>query len=376
MGYTPDAGVMSSSLIPFSIATTLVICRLVSRKITNVAYWWDDYFCLTSWLAAALYFGFTMYWANVMGLGHLKKDVPKPAAEVEEYARFGLFMAEFLYAMSLGFSKLAILSFYWRLFSVSNIRVGIYILQGCSVIWLTIRTFMTIFHCVPVQAYWNHNIKDAVCNIDPAKFMFGTTLVHLFLEIAVLSLPVFQVKALNLRMGQKIAVIAMFMFGIFVCVASIIVLVEAITLNPKTTEMAHDIKGVIIWAGTEAYLAIISSCLPIIRPVFRRLISNSILSSKSNSTGPNPISGLTSSKGIKLSTIQRTKEMNDNSSQRQLADLEDGSSGDMDFHSYPERGGHNNTIITTNPDAMPSDNSNRTYGIQVKNETKVYYESS
>ncbi|KAL6362485.1 hypothetical protein LRP88_03767 [Fusarium phalaenopsidis] len=325
-------------------------------------------------LAAALYFGFTIYWATVMGLGHLKKDVPKPADRVEEYARFGLFMAEFLYAMSLGFSKLAILGFYWRLFSVSNIRLGIYILQGSTVIWLTIRTFMTIFHCIPVQAYWNHNIKDAVCNIDPAKFMFGTTLVHLFLEIAVLSLPVFQVKALNLRLGQKIAVVAMFMFGIFVCAASIIVLVEAITLNPKTTEMAKDIKGVIIWAGTEAYLAIISSCLPIIRPVFRRLISNSILSSKSNSTGPNAISGLTSSKGIKLSNIVRTKEINDNSSQRQLADLEDGSSGDMDFHSYPDRGGHNNTTITTCADEEPNNNTNRAYGIQVKNETKVYYE--
>jgi hypothetical protein len=149
-----------------------------------------------------------------MGLGHAKKDVPQPAERVEEYARFGLFMAEFLYAMSLGFSKLAILGFYWRLFSVSNIRVGIYILQGCTVIWLTIRTFMTIFHCIPVEAYWNHNIKDAVCKIDPAKFMFGTTLVHLMLEIAVLSLPVFQVKSLKLRMGQKVAVVAMFMFGI------------------------------------------------------------------------------------------------------------------------------------------------------------------
>jgi hypothetical protein len=149
-----------------------------------------------------------------MGLGHPKEDLSLPAESVEQYARFGLFMAELLYATSLGFSKLAILGFYWRLFSVSNIRLGIYILQGSTVIWLTIRTFMTIFHCVPVEAYWNHSIKNAVCNVDPAKFMFGTTLVHLFLEIAVLSLPVFQVKSLKLRMGQKIAVVAMFMFGI------------------------------------------------------------------------------------------------------------------------------------------------------------------
>ncbi|KAJ4252476.1 hypothetical protein NW762_011077 [Fusarium torreyae] len=378
MSYAPDAGVMCAMFITFSIATILLVCRLVSRKITNVALWWDDYFAMISWTAAALYFGFAIYWAVKMGLGHVKADVPQPPEKVEEYARFGLFMAEFLYAMSLGFSKLAILGFYWRLFSVSNIRMGIYILQGCTVIWLTVRTFMTIFHCIPVEAYWNHNIKNAVCKVDPAKFMFGTTLVHLILEVAVLSLPVFQVKSLKLRMGQKIAVVAMFMFGIFVCAASIIVLVEAITLDPKTTEMARDIKGVIIWAGTEAYLAIISSCLPIIRPILRKLISGSVLSSKSNSTGPNPISGLTSSRGIKLGNITRTKEVDDNSSQRELAELEDGSSGDIDFNSYPDRSGYNNTVITSSVGGVPNRNNDtsRAYGIQVKNETKVYYEST
>jgi hypothetical protein len=148
-----------------------------------------------------------------MGLGHTKAEIPKAPERIDEYARFGLFIAEFTYALSLGMSKLAILGFYWRLFAVSNIRLGIYILQGSTVIWLTVRTFMTIFHCVPVEAYWNHNIKNARCDVDPAKFMFGTTLVHLMLEIAVLSLPIFQVKTLKLKTGQKIAVIAMFMFG-------------------------------------------------------------------------------------------------------------------------------------------------------------------
>ncbi|KAM0239360.1 hypothetical protein ACHAPO_003333 [Fusarium lateritium] len=305
--FAPDAGVMSAQFITFGFATILLICRLVSRKITHVNLWWDDYFAMTSWVAAALYFSFAVYWTVAMGLGHIKEELPLPEERVDEYARFGLFMAELLYATSLGFSKLAIL---------------------------------------------------------PNSF-------------AVLSLPIFQVKRLKLRTGQKIAVVAMFMFGIFVCIASIIVLYEAFTLNPKTTEMARDIRGVIIWAGVESYLAIISSCLPIIRPVFRKLISGSMLSSKGNSTGPNPISGLTSSKGIKLTHMARTKEVDDNSSQRELAGLEDGSSGDMDFHTYPERGGHNNTVVTSCVDDRPGSNSTKAspYGIQVKNETRVHYES-
>ncbi|KAH8622073.1 hypothetical protein IG631_23179 [Alternaria alternata] len=277
MGFKPDAGVMCAMTITFGVATILLICRIVSRRMTNVALWLDDYFAMVSWVAAALYCGFALYCSTtflqaakyqhtdscstgalVMGLGHVKADIPHPAEEVDEYARFGLFMAEFLYAWSLGMSKLAILCFYWRLFSVSNIRPGIYILGACTIVWLTIRTFMTIFHCIPVQAYWNFNIKDAVCTIDPGKFMFGTTLVHLLLEISVLLLPVFQVASLRLRPGQKFAVVAMFMFGIFVCAASIVVLIVAINLNAKTTEMSRDVKGVIIWAGTESYLAIIS----------------------------------------------------------------------------------------------------------------------
>ncbi|RYO36296.1 hypothetical protein AA0113_g9526 [Alternaria arborescens] len=377
MGFKPDAGVMCAMTITFGVATILLICRIISRRMTNVALWLDDYFAMVSWVAAALYCGFALYWALVMGLGHVKADIPHPAEEVDEYARFGLFMAEFLYAWSLGMSKLAILCFYWRLFSVSNIRPGIYILGACTIIWLTIRTFMTIFHCIPVQAYWNFNIKDAVCTIDPGKFMFGTTLVHLLLEISVLLLPVFQVASLRLRPGQKFAVVAMFMFGIFVCAASIVVLIVAINLNAKTTEMSRDVKGVIIWAGTESYLAIISSCLPITRPVFRKFLSGSILGSKSHSTGPNPLSDF-SGKGIKLRNSHRTKELDDNSSERQLAQHEDGSSGrgDMYYESYAERGGYNKTVVSR-VDEVSDGNANApgTYGIQVRNETNVRYES-
>jgi xanthine/uracil permease len=80
MGFTPDASVMSAMFITFGIATILLIFRLVSRKITNVALWLDDLFAIISWVsslvrrfddsnsyriinkvAAALYFGFTIY---------------------------------------------------------------------------------------------------------------------------------------------------------------------------------------------------------------------------------------------------------------------------------------------------------------------------
>lgn len=120
-----------------------------------------------------------------------------------------------------------------------------------------------------------------------------------------------------------------------------------------------------------------TACLPITKPIFRSFISGSILSSKSISTGPNALSNLTSSKGIKLRNTIRTRELDDNSSERQLAESEDGRSGDRYYDTYAERGGHTNTTITSFNKAPDRDaDTSRTYGIQVKNETEVCYESA
>ena len=122
-------------------------------------------------------------------------------------------MVELFYAFSLFASKIAILGMYWRLFSKSSIRLPIQILAAVSLIWVIIRTFMTIFHCVPPQAFWDTTVKNARCDIDNSKFFFGTTLTHLIIDVAILVLPAIQVKQLKLRTGQKVGVVALFMFG-------------------------------------------------------------------------------------------------------------------------------------------------------------------
>lgn len=148
------------------------------------------------------------------GLGRPLSDIDIDTEDVLEQSRLLLWNAELFYAFSLAFSKMSILGFYWRLFKMSNIRLPIQILAVSSVLWLIIRTVMAIFHCVPVQAFWDHSIKDATCKINDSKFFFGTVLVHLVIDLFVLVLPVVQVKRLQLRLGQKVAVIGLFMFGI------------------------------------------------------------------------------------------------------------------------------------------------------------------
>ena len=50
-----------------------------------------------------------------------------------------LFIAELFYAFGLFFAKVSILSLYWRMFHVTNIRLPIQILFGCSFVWIIFR---------------------------------------------------------------------------------------------------------------------------------------------------------------------------------------------------------------------------------------------
>jgi hypothetical protein len=167
---------------------------------------------------------------------------------------------------------------------------------------------MAIFHCVPVQAFWDTSIK-ATCNIDDSKFFFGTVLAHLIIDIAILALPVMQIKHLHLPANKKAAVVAMFMFGIFVCIASIVVLDESLKYDASSPEMPWNVSPIIIWATAEVNLAVVSACLPMLRPIWLLVTRRSLTKGSSgpydaHSSGTFPLSA---GNGTKLHTITVSK---------------------------------------------------------------------
>jgi hypothetical protein len=72
---------------------------------------------------------------------------------------------------------------------------------------------MGIFHCIPVQRFWDPSAGGS-CAIEDKKFFFGTILVHVMLDIAIIALPILQVRKLQLPIFQRIGIMLMFLFGI------------------------------------------------------------------------------------------------------------------------------------------------------------------
>jgi len=190
-------------------------------------------------------------------MGKKLADIPVEPEVVLEQGRMIFFWAQITYSCSLSFAKLAILAFYWRIFSTSNIKLPIKVLSAAAIIWLIIRTFMTIFHCIPVQGFWDKNI-GAKCTIDDGKYFMGTIITHMFLDMFILVLPVMQIRPLKLPKAQKMAVGAMFMFGIFVCIMSIVIVVYASQLDSNSPEMLWNWAPDMMWSVAEVNLSIVS----------------------------------------------------------------------------------------------------------------------
>ncbi|KAJ4179021.1 hypothetical protein NW755_012759 [Fusarium falciforme] len=287
-----------------------------------------------------------------------------------------LYIAELMYASALFFAKASILSFYWRMFRVTNIKLPIQILFTCAVIWIIIRTFMGIFHCIPVQTFWDSSVKGT-CAIEDSKFFFGTILVHVVLDICILILPILQIRKLQLPGLQKLGVMVMFLFGIIICVAAMVIIVASTEFDDTSDDMTWNLSTIVIWASVEVNLVTVSACLPTVRPACIYLFTCthpiSSIGSESNSYGQ-AYGRSQTKKSIRLSTLPKGNE-DESSSTHQLAETEAGRGSVSDFESHALDRYRGNTSTITGPghdgssDEFPTGSAFG--GIMVKNETTV-----
>ncbi|KAJ4320246.1 hypothetical protein N0V84_005944 [Fusarium piperis] len=303
--------------------------RLLSRRLKKIPLSWDDYFAICCY------------------------DITdRPIAEILYQSKLLLFIAELFYAAALFFAKLSILSLYWRMFQVTNIRLPIQILFACSAVWMTFRLFMGIFHCVPVHAFWDSS-AGGYCAIEDKKFFFGTTLIHAVIDIAILILPMVEIGKLQLPLLQKIGIMLMFTFGFFICGAAIVVIVAARQFNDKSPDLTWNICTIVVWATVEVNLVNVSG-------------SNSYANNYSRSQ---------TKQSIRLDTIHKPKANDESSSTHQLADSDsDRRRSVSDFENHV-LGRFSNSISTVTGSrdlgASQSDLDATFGGIVVKNETMV-----
>ncbi|ESU11764.1 hypothetical protein FGSG_05754 [Fusarium graminearum PH-1] len=161
----------TSEFITFAAATIFIGLRLLSRRLTRIEFWWDDWFALCCYTDSHLMLSIGIK----EGLGLHIHDVHngKTIPEILMKNALILYVAELFYATALFCAKASILSFYWRMFRVTNIKLPIQILAGSALIWIIIRSENLTWNLTTIVVW--ASVEVNLVTVSTCIFLFTCT---------------------------------------------------------------------------------------------------------------------------------------------------------------------------------------------------------
>ncbi|KAJ2897394.1 hypothetical protein MKZ38_004695 [Zalerion maritima] len=283
-------GLLVTSILFTSIALLTVIARLYTRfKIIKNAGIEEYLICIS--MAASIGFMVVVMYQIKYGLGIPFAEIPP-----ENLMKFFqcLWATIPVYNFALLFVKLSIVCQYLRIFRLSLVQklckamLGVLIVYGC---W---TVFGSIFMCVPVQFFWGEG--EGTC-MDKLAFWFSNAALNIATDILIFAIPIPLIKSLQIANKQKIALMAVFAFGAFVCVTSIIRLKSLYTISVSTDTSLDGVECA-IWSGIEINVAIACSSMSTLKPLIGKLFPG-LLSSRGRSTAEGPYANVSGSHQMK-----------------------------------------------------------------------------
>ncbi|KAI0912463.1 hypothetical protein F4823DRAFT_622903 [Ustulina deusta] len=253
--------IYASSTIPIFFSIVCVALRFWCRWATKAGLWIDDWLVFAALISDIGLAADTLWWIP-RGLG---KHIQTFGPNVLQHWGIGVLTAELTYTGSIVFVKLSVLTLYWRIFGgKTTIGLPIAALATTVLAWGITVFLLTLLQCIPTRGFWDKTIK-ASCNVESGIALLVTSIPNVVLDLLLLVLPIRYVTSLNLSKRQRTAIISFFLMGGLVCIASILRLVSTVPRNiyPDPTWNTVDQA---IWADLEADFAIISACLPTMRP--------------------------------------------------------------------------------------------------------------
>ncbi|TVY71505.1 Satratoxin biosynthesis SC1 cluster protein [Lachnellula suecica] len=218
-GVDPNANqgpIVSNVSIVLLIISVITIClRMFSRWWTKIEFWIDDYLILFTALTRH-YQVLTWTYSLIMIIEVHRDSYGQHVGKITgpHVVSFlkALYSVALLYPMSLTFSKLSLLALYWRIFRVSQGRIPILIAAALNIAWMIAAVIVGIFLCVPVEGFWNPNIK-ARCIIAP-DFFLANEVFTITLDIVVLLMPVYFIASIKRSFSQRVSISSTFILGL------------------------------------------------------------------------------------------------------------------------------------------------------------------
>ncbi|EME40510.1 hypothetical protein DOTSEDRAFT_37327 [Dothistroma septosporum NZE10] len=257
-----QANIYAACLITLLFSFIAVVLRFWCRWVKSAGFKLDDYLIIVGELANIGVTSNTVY-MTYHGLGrHIQALGPRATL----YLWRGWFIAEVQYTAVIVSVKFSILALYWRTFAPLNIKWEIVIVSVLVLLWGLSVYICMMLHCVPLRKYWLPDTPGE-CNLDNQAYFLAISIPNILIDVALLVLPVRYIMRLQMGRIQKQTVAALFLFGGFVCIASLMRLISVAEANVADPDSTWVNVGQATWATVETNFAVICACLPCLGPI-------------------------------------------------------------------------------------------------------------
>ncbi|KAI9886879.1 MAG: hypothetical protein M1823_001315 [Watsoniomyces obsoletus] len=247
--------------------TMSIILRLFAKRRTNSRISADDYAIL-----AALFLAFGLHaittTATRFGVGRHAAVVGRDNIRRQFMTQYAFVI---VYIIDITLVKGSILLFYRRLFDTRQFKRTSAIVAGIILAYCTAFVLVSIFQCTPIPHMWDKSIEGHCIN-TPIFLLLGAVF-NIVSDIVIVLLPLPIVWNLQVTRRQKIALTSVFLLGGFVCVASIVRVPYLWMLTTSGDPTWYSVNAA-IWTMVEVDLGIVCACLPVMRPLFVGLVSD------------------------------------------------------------------------------------------------------
>ncbi|KAL1792135.1 hypothetical protein ACET3X_009886 [Alternaria dauci] len=243
-------------------AAALVTLRFVARHVRKTEVWWDDVAAVTS-----LVFTIGMLVMHISYANHgMRYHIDElPIANVVFMAK-QLVAYQAVYYAAMSSVKLSYLWFYLRIFPQEDFRKWIWICMSLvGGYWL--GSMLQIFLiCAPFEMNWNPTIPGGHCaSYNTAFVTIG--IFNMITDLIIMLLPIPFLRSLQMAVGTKLGLIAIFSIGLFVTAITIIRI--NVLLHVDFTNLSYTMHDAAFWSVAEPALAIINCCIATLRPLLK-----------------------------------------------------------------------------------------------------------
>ncbi|CZS91596.1 uncharacterized protein RCO7_07016 [Rhynchosporium graminicola] len=182
------------------------------------------------------------------------------------------FWDELVYILILGLSKIAIITFYLRIFPYKRIRITCYVLLAWVALNTTLFMLTALLQCVPISLNyfgWGKDGGRKRCLSLNAQ-AYASAAINITQDVVILLLPIPWLFRLRVSLKQKIHVIFMFSLGFFICVCSIVRICKVHKFSDDSRNPTRDFVDAIYWTAIEIYVSVIIPNLPSMRSLLAR----------------------------------------------------------------------------------------------------------